>query len=313
MKNGLISVIVPVYKVENYIHECVDSIIAQTYTNLEIILVDDGSPDNCSKICDEYAEKDSRVKVIHQENGGLSAARNAGLDIATGDYIGYVDSDDYIELNMYEELYEAIKEYNSDLSICGVKKFELENRLEVYGNKSLTKNEFLKELLSENVKSYVCNKLYKKSLFDNIRFPEGELFEDLKIMHLIAEKTTVVGFIDKTFYNYRIRQNSITADNKGIRANDYLSATHSRTEKYRDTDLYEYALVGEFKCLRVIVSDMSRTKENRGESKKLLSRSKQIYTACKKHIHGFQKILTYIYFVSPSFYSALKRFYLGQH
>lgn len=98
-----LSVIVPVYKVEPYIHKCVDSILGQTYTNLEVILVDDGSPDNCGKICDEYAAKDKRVKVIHKKNGGLSDARNAGIDISTGDIIGFIDSDDYIEARMYQE------------------------------------------------------------------------------------------------------------------------------------------------------------------------------------------------------------------
>ena len=107
-KNPLISVIVPVYKVEQFIHRCVDSILNQTYTNLEIILVDDGSPDRCGEICDEYAEKDSRIRVIHQKNGGPSAARNAGLDICTGEYIAFVDSDDYIEPDMLQQLLSGI-------------------------------------------------------------------------------------------------------------------------------------------------------------------------------------------------------------
>ena len=143
----LISVIVPVYKVEKYLRECVDSILAQTYTNLEIILVDDGSPDNCGKICDEYAQNDSRIKVIHQENGGLSAARNAGLDIATGKYIGFVDSDDYAELNMFEELHKRIIENNADLSICGVKKFGMESRCFFYGNKCLDRTVFVQRFI----------------------------------------------------------------------------------------------------------------------------------------------------------------------
>ena len=113
-----ISVIVPVYKVEPYLKQCVDSIINQTYKNLEIILVDDGSTDNCGKICDEYASKDNRIKVLHIENGGPAVARNAGLDIATGKYIGYVDSDDYIEPDMYETLYNAMIKTNAGLVVC---------------------------------------------------------------------------------------------------------------------------------------------------------------------------------------------------
>lgn len=115
-----ISIIVPVYKVEPYLRKCVDSILAQTFTDFEVILVDDGSPDNSGKICDEYASKDSRVRVIHKKNGGLSSARNAGIDVARGKYLGFVDSDDYIEKDMYELLYDNIVKEQADLSICGI-------------------------------------------------------------------------------------------------------------------------------------------------------------------------------------------------
>ena len=124
-KLPLISVIIPVYNVEKYLKKCIDSVINQTYTNLEIILVSDTSPDNCEKICDDYAEKDSRIKVIHKEKNGLSAARNAGIDIASGKYIGFVDSDDYIALDMYELLYKNILKENADISACGLKRTSL--------------------------------------------------------------------------------------------------------------------------------------------------------------------------------------------
>ena len=116
-----ISVIIPVYKVEEYISRCIKSVVDQTYSNLEIILVDDGSPDNCPAICDKWAEKDSRIKVIHKKNGGLSDARNAGMQIASGEFIGFVDSDDWISKEMYQLLYENMKENESDISACGVK------------------------------------------------------------------------------------------------------------------------------------------------------------------------------------------------
>ena len=126
-KNNLISIIVPIYNVEKYLKKCIDSIINQTYKNLEIILVDDGSPDNCGKICDEYAKKDNRIKVIHKENGGVSSARNVGVENATGEYIGFVDSDDYIEKDMYEVLINNLKKENADISII--------SNYEVYKNK----------------------------------------------------------------------------------------------------------------------------------------------------------------------------------
>ena len=113
-----ISVIVPIYKLEQYLEECVDSLIEQTYKNIEIILVDDGSPDNCGAICDRYAEQDDRIQVIHKKNGGLSDARNAGLDIASGEYVLFIDSDDNVSVDMVEELYGAIKKQNADISVC---------------------------------------------------------------------------------------------------------------------------------------------------------------------------------------------------
>ena len=118
MKNLLVSVIVPIYNVEKYLRKCVDSILNQTYKNLEIILVDDGSPDNCGNICDEYALSDSRIRIIHKKNGGLSDARNAGLDIARGNYILFVDSDDYIDETMVEKLYEALEKEKAEMSLC---------------------------------------------------------------------------------------------------------------------------------------------------------------------------------------------------
>ena len=182
MNYYLISVIVPIYKVEKYLHKCIDSILAQTYTNLEIILVDDGSPDNCGKICDEYAAKDSRIKVIHQPNGGLSAARNAGLDIATGDYIGFVDSDDYIAPDMYEKLYNALVKNDADMAICDYQRFG--NELP-YDEMSLT-TEVITGLQAMEKQNTVINcsfvvawsKLYKSFIFSNVRFPVGKINED---------------------------------------------------------------------------------------------------------------------------------------
>ena len=153
MKNDLISIIIPVYKVEKYLEKCIESVLKQTYTNLQIILVDDGSPDNCGKICDEYAKKDSRIEVIHKANGGLSDARNVGISKAKGRYIGFVDSDDYIKEDIRNKE-NGIREYS---------------RLDI-----------LKEvLLDKNIQSYAWNKLYEKELFDEIKYPIGKKYEEL--------------------------------------------------------------------------------------------------------------------------------------
>ena len=243
----LISVIVPVYKVEKYLYKCVDSILAQTYTNLEIILVDDGSPDNCGKICDEYAVKDSRIIVIHQPNGGLSAARNAGLDIATGDFIGFVDSDDYIAPDMYEKLYNALKENDADLSICNFVYVDSNgNDLNLYPPYSakLYKGREIMHLFSE--RNYVCfvtvwNRLYRKQLFDNLRFEIGKTNEDEFIAHKIFYRCNTIVFTENTFYYYLKREDSIMGSSVAINRSDGVEGIYNRLqflkENYPEVDI----------------------------------------------------------------------------
>ena len=172
-QDELISIIIPVYKVEKYLEKCINSIIGQTYTNLQIILVDDGSPDNSGKICDKYAKKDSRVEVIHKSNGGLSEARNSGIERAKGKYIGFVDSDDYIKEDMYEVLYNLITRFQADVSICNLYDVvgdEKNIRNINEGIKEYNRIDILKEvLMDKNIQSYAWNKLYKKELFDNLK------------------------------------------------------------------------------------------------------------------------------------------------
>lgn len=165
----MLSIIVPVYKVEKYLRQCLDSIVNQTYENLEIILIDDGSPDNCGKICDEYAQRDNRIKVIHKENGGLSSARNIGTQIAKGEYITYVDSDDWLDKNMYSELISALEKYNLDMVRCeaytsdGINK-EIILPKEEYKNKIFYDKEILYRYFDEFLCKVVWNAVYKKKL-----------------------------------------------------------------------------------------------------------------------------------------------------
>jgi len=185
--SDLISIIIPVYNVEKYLERCVKSVINQTYKNLEIILVDDGAKDNSGKMCDELSKLDSRIKVIHKENGGLSDARNFGLKIATGDYIGFVDSDDYIADDMYETLYHTIKNNNADISIVSFYEMYKEKVIGVRdsGNlEILSKQEAMKELLIDTkIQSYAWNKLFKKELFNDLKFPTGKNFEDIELLY----------------------------------------------------------------------------------------------------------------------------------
>lgn len=223
-----ISIIVPIYNVEEYIHRCIDSILAQTFTDFELILVDDGSPDRCGEMCDEYAKKDSRIKVIHKENGGLSDARNAGLEIAQGDFIGFVDSDDYIESDMYEILLEACEENNSKIAMCGrynVLGEELQPLFSFEGYKIWESGEAIENLLTwDNIDSSACDKLIRRDLFKQIRFPLGKYNEDIFIMSQIIHNSGKVVHIGDSKYYYFHRLNSITTENFSEKKLDLLEA-----------------------------------------------------------------------------------------
>lgn len=215
-QDPLISIIVPVYKVEQYLSKCVDSILNQTYENLEVILVDDGSPDNCGNICDEFASKDDRVRVIHKKNGGLSSARNAGIDVARGEYFGFVDSDDWIEPEMYEMLLSAARKYDAKVAYGG--RYDVDG---VTGEKTVGLCPQIDECISgmemlgrvfiwDNCDSAAWDKLYHRSVFDEIRYPLGLINEDIAIFYHLMERTDKVAMCPKPMYNYLHRENSIT-------------------------------------------------------------------------------------------------------
>lgn len=237
MELPLISIIVPIYNVEQYLERCIRSIVNQTYSNLEIILVDDGSPDNCPQICDEWAKKDSRIKVIHKENGGLSDARNAGMQIATGDLIGFVDSDDWIHPQMYEKLFVSMEQQDADIAACQFIKrtsltqsdFELsdinENQI-VYDTE-----EALKELILDGkVKQVVWNKLYKKELIQDIWFEVGKYNEDEFWTYQIIAKASRVATMDYVGYYYFQRSDSIIGERYSLKRLDGLEGKEKRFE-----------------------------------------------------------------------------------
>ena len=180
-----ISIIVPVYKVEDYLSRCIDSLINQTYQNLEIILVDDGSPDRCGEICDEYAKFDERIKVIHKPNGGLSDARNKGLDIATGDFIIFVDSDDWIDVKTCEIVLDNAIKNKAEIVVFGVNNVYADGRVKRFPPLqvgAISNSDAIKSLmynvLQYGIFNYACNKLYSRRLFDKIKFAKGRLAED---------------------------------------------------------------------------------------------------------------------------------------
>ena len=227
MDNELISIIVPVYKVEKYLEKCVKSILKQTYTNLEVILVDDGSPDICGQLCDELAKTDDRIKVFHKENGGLSDARNYGVERANGEYIGFVDSDDYIHECMYEELYKAIKKSGTSIVECGVTRVYKNTLRSHYEGEDyflvLDREGYLKEYL-ENKRLYgsAWCKLIHKDLAKKIKFPTGKIYEDafytLELLKTVDKYTLISG----NYYYYYIRENSITTRPFSSKDMDYI-------------------------------------------------------------------------------------------
>lgn len=212
-----ISIIVPVFNVEKYINKCIDSILMQTFSNFELILVDDGSTDNSGKICDEYLGKDNRIKVIHQKNSGLSCARNVGIENSTGNFLGFVDSDDYLESDMYQILYDDIKHFDADISVC---QFYDEYDGKRYFNNRKSK---IKRCVFDNISAFkftvegnfltvnAVNKLYSRRLFDNVRYPVGKTYEDAFVTPILMFNSKRISYNPSPKYVYVHRKNSITS------------------------------------------------------------------------------------------------------
>ena len=210
----LISVIVPVYKVETYLNNCIKSIVNQSYSNIEIILVDDGSPDNCPALCDEWAKKDKRIKVIHKKNGGVSSARNSGLDLASGKYIGFVDGDDFIHKDMIDYLYKAMDSDSSQMASCG---YRLSGKIYCCNNKKLISNiqalSYLFNIIDcPYFEGFVWNKLYLLQIIkdNNIRFDEElDMCEDTLFNFDYLNNVNKVSILNYSFYEYTFRNDSV--------------------------------------------------------------------------------------------------------
>lgn len=249
-----ITIIVPVYDVEKYINRCVDSILNQTFTDFECILVDDGSPDNCGKICDEYAKKDKRIKVIHKPNGGLSDARNAGIDIAMGEYLSFIDSDDWIHPQMLEILYEGIKKSNVLLSVCAYE--EIKNERETYFKK-IEKPIFeikngMSFLTENNVTAVVAwNKLYHRELFNDIRYPLGKWHEDEFTTYKLLYKAVNIAVCDIKLYMYFFNQKGISKGGWTVKRLDALEAFEDMICFFEEKGEDKYLIRSVYVFLRV--------------------------------------------------------------
>lgn len=288
-----ISVIVPVYKVEPYIHKCVDSILAQTFSDYELILVDDGSPDTCGNICDEYAKKDARIRVIHKENGGLSDARNAGMKIACGEYVIFIDSDDYIDADMLSYLYENLRKADADMATCGI--------YEVYADR-IEKQEEEPEFVCSGEEAFRCilrghtirgeiwNKLIKRSCISDLGFPKGKLYEDIFYTVDMMQRIKKVAVGTKPKYYYLHRSDSITGKAYRPKLFDIIDGY---TKNYQVVKQAFPKLEEEAECLwiwsRFIVLDKMLLEEDY----RSIDRFEELVTFIKQH---FRRIMKNPYF-----------------
>lgn len=254
MREPLISVIVPVYKAEAYLKRCVDSICGQTYRNLEIILVDDGSPDRSGEICDALALEDSRIRVIHKANGGMSSARNAGLAIARGAYYGFVDSDDWIEKHMYETLYGLIEKYLAQIAVGGLQCDYPDGRADYFNtqypaNRQIelfSTEDALRELTyAEKITNSPCDKLFACEILKGLPMKEGIIYEDTQIMPLWLERASRIAFTPEPLYHYMMTEVSITRGDSKAKEFALMDIHKERVDYYQKNhpQLVGYAML----------------------------------------------------------------------
>lgn len=315
--NDLISIIIPIYNVEKYLTECLQSLLAQTYKNLEIILVDDGSPDNCGKICDKYAKKDSRIKVLHKKNGGLSDARNNGINIATGKYICFIDSDDYVDKCFIEKLYRNMKKDNVKLIQCNILRVDEKCNIlkkvgydtcEIKSGKEIIKEQYGVHVIENTV---VWNKMYAKELFDDIKFPVGKIHEDEFVTYKIIYNLDRVAIINDYLYNYRENNNSIMKQKFNVKKLDRLEAFKEKMLYFqnREKDIFIKALI---RYIEEAKTDYLMSKKyipNFEELKKdLLSEYRRAYNLLirQKNISIKYKIKMLIFYILPELHIFLK-------
>ena len=306
MKNK-VSVIVPVYNVEKYLDRCLNSLIAQSYSNIEIIIVNDGSTDGSKEVCEKYSGIDPRIKLLSQHNQGLSQARNTAMKHMKGDYIVFVDSDDYVENTYIEDLYNALVKDNADISVCGFyNQFNdktIESRTE---SRILNKTEAVRLLVEDiGMPSYVWNKLYKRELWEGILFPVGKKFEDIYVMHKVFLRAQVVSVIDKPLYHYMRRGDSITGISKLTNTEETFSALRSRRNDLIGTEFYHTACLTELQKMRATLCELDNIKEtDQTQFKDRLNKDiRKLYKEERMYISYLQKVKFELFFSFPKLYS----------
>jgi len=321
--NPKLSIIVPIYKVEQYLPKCIDSILAQTFTDFELILVNDGSPDNCGRICDKYAKKDKRVIVVHKKNGGVSTARNAGIHAAKGEYIGFVDSDDVIHEKMYEILYKNASLYSSDLVVCDFFKTEVNNSVDMKTNiqdyhvKKFSNIEALHQLFPEKYDSYATgagnsmkwvvlwNKLYKRELFKQNKFLDGRICEDEFIMHRILFCCKKVIYLTAPLYYYVQSPNSIIRSSFSKERLDKVYALKDRADFFvaiKESSLHHKAFksyIGSFFWnYNLAKTELKNAQQELKQLKNIFTKS--VLLLLKNPIIGWkQKVYSMLFVINP--------------
>ena len=321
MGQPLISVIVPVYKAEDYLHKCVQSICNQTYKNLEIILIDDGSPDRCGEMCDAFAKEDARIRVFHKENGGQSSARNLGLNNMTGEYVGFLDSDDWIEPDMYSHLYGLIEKHNAQIACCGVcldypngrvshfnPLYPEDNQLRIF-----TTNEALRETLQNIRVTYSpCDKLYHKDIFDGMRMTEGKIFEDMEILPKLVERAQIVVYDPTPKYHYIMTETSTIRGTYNLRRMTEADIVREKAEDYkvRHPDLYDEAMGRYIATCLSIIHQSKGLADCAARRKELIHQMRgKLPGSAKKTLSKKEKLKLLTLRISPAAYDLLMSVY----
>ncbi|WP_333626004.1 glycosyltransferase [Sphingobacterium siyangense] len=277
LKEPLISIIIPVYNVEQYLPECLTSVISQTYRNLEIILINDGSTDGSGSICAAYAKNDVRIKVINKTNGGLSDARNMGLDLANGEYVSFVDSDDIIDKNFIRNLLQVLLDSKASISMCDYTNFTSvtpakqpmhDYSIEVYTGEYMLNNLYNQSWIPKNV--IACNKLYKRSVWSNLRYTVGVLHEDEYIIHELYANTNRLAYTREPLYFYRQREASITKEISPKRINDVMTIFDLR-ESFFKANGYNHLITPNYQAKLLNIGLLAITYKN-DRARKLLNK-----------------------------------------
>lgn len=314
-----ISIIVPVYNVERYLKQCLDSIANQTYRDLKVILIDDGSTDSSGRICDDFCNSDSRFCVIHKENGGVSTARNTGLDAVTSKYIGFVDPDDWIDESMFEILYKDMTEYGVDMVMCShYEVCDSEHILREVEREGIVSSDEALYYHLENLRAYLWCRLYRREVFEGKRFIEGRTFEDVSIMHHLIMSCNEIYFESRPLYYYRVnRLQSIVSTNTSENLKNYYAACIGLV---KDIKKQKPEFVGRA-CRIAVIAYLSRCKKLTvngkltSQEKKELGAYKKVLLNELKGIHYQSNLLLkervelYFVMVSPAFFNRLCRLY----